>query len=148
MSLKETLAQCRAADDYTALVSSVPYARLLGIGCIKTGDEVIFTLPALQDNIGNPTLPAIHGGVLGGFIEHAAILQVILAMDEPGFPKVVDLSIDYLSAGHYRNSFAECRILRMGRRIANVAVIVWQTSKAEPVASARAHLLLGDLANV
>lgn len=142
MNLKDTLAQCRAADDYSALVSAVPYAKLLGIGCIKTGDEVIFTLPALRDNIGNPTLPAIHGGVLGGFIEHSAILQVIMAMEEPHFPKVVDLSLDYLSAGHFRDSFAECRILRMGRRLANVSVLVWQTSKNEPVASARAHLLL------
>ncbi|HVL02794.1 MAG TPA: PaaI family thioesterase [Dongiaceae bacterium] len=142
MSLKDTLAQCRASNDYSALVGAVPYARLLGIGCIKIGDDVVFTLPALQDNIGNPTLPAIHGGVLGGFIEHAAILQVIMAMDEPRFPKVVDLSLDYLSAGHYRDSFAEARIMRMGRRLANVSVLVWQTSKDEPVASARAHLLL------
>jgi acyl-coenzyme A thioesterase PaaI-like protein len=142
MSLKETLEQCRANNDFTPLVSAVPYARLLGIGCMKAGDEVIFTLPAKQDNIGNPTLPAIHGGVLGGFIEHAAILQVMMAMEEPRFPKVVDLSIDYLSAGHFRDSFAQCTILRMGRRLANVQVSVWQTSKSEPVATARAHLLL------
>ncbi|MFZ5605123.1 MAG: PaaI family thioesterase [Pseudomonadota bacterium] len=142
MSLKDTLAQCRTSNDYSALVGAVPYARLLGIGCIKIGDDVVFTLPALRDNIGNPTLPAIHGGVLGGFIEHSAILQVIMAMEEPRFPKVVDLSLDYLSAGHFRDSFAECRILRMGRRLANVSVLVWQTSKNEPVASARAHLLL------
>lgn len=142
MNLQEILTRCRETNDYADLVSAVPYAKLLGIGCVMAGDEVIFTLPALQDNIGNPTLPAIHGGVLGGFIEHAAILQVMLAMEEPRFPKVVDLSIDYLSAGHYRDSFAECRILRMGRRLANVTVMVWQAKKSEPVASARAHLLL------
>lgn len=142
MSLKETLQQCRDNNDFTPLVSAVPYARLLGIGCIKIGNDVVFTLPAQKNNIGNPTLPAIHGGVLGGFIEHAAILQVIMAMDEPRFPKVVDLSIDYLSAGHFRDSFAECTILRMGRRLANVQVVIWQTSKSEPVATARAHLLL------
>lgn len=142
MSLKETLQQCRDNNDFIPLVSAVPYARLLGIGCIKIGNDVVFTLPAQKDNIGNPTLPAIHGGVLGGFIEHAAILQVIMAMEEPRFPKVVDLSIDYLSAGHFRDSYAECRILRMGRRLANVQIVIWQTSKSEPVATARAHLLL------
>lgn len=142
MTLKDVLQRCREANDYSALVGAVPYARLLGIGCMKAGEELVFTLPALQDNIGNPTLPAIHGGVLGGFIEHSAILRVMMAMEEPRFPKVVDLSIDYLSAGHFRDSFAECRILRMGRRLANVSVIVWQTSRNEPVASARAHLLL------
>lgn len=142
LSLKETLDKCRESNDFTPLVGAVPYARLLGIGCIKIGNDVVFTLPAQKDNIGNPTLPAIHGGVLGGFIEHAAILQVIMAMEEPRFPKVVDLSIDYLSAGHFRDSFAECKILRMGRRLANVQMVIWQTSKSEPVATARAHLLL------
>lgn len=142
MSLKDILQQCRDNNDFTPLVGAVPYARLLGISCIKIGNDVVFTLPAQKDNIGNPTLPAIHGGVLGGFIEHAAILQVIMAMEEPRFPKVVDLSIDYLSAGHFRDSYAECRILRMGRRLANVQMVIWQTSKSEPVATARAHLLL------
>lgn len=142
MTLKETLRQCQESNDYSPLVSAVPYARLLGIGCIKIGNDMVFTLPAQKDNIGNPTLPAIHGGVLGGFIEHAAILQVIMAMEEPRFPKVVDLSIDYLSAGHFRDTFGECKILRMGRRLANVQMLIWQTSKDEPVATARAHLLL------
>lgn len=142
MTLKETLRQCQESNDYSPLVSAVPYARLLGIGCIKIDNDMVFTLPAQKDNIGNPTLPAIHGGVLGGFIEHAAILQVIMAMEEPRFPKVVDLSIDYLSAGHFRDTFGECKILRMGRRLANVQMLIWQTSKDEPVATARAHLLL------
>ena len=142
MNLQDILARCRENNDYSELVSAVPYAKLLGIGCMMAGDEVIYTLPAQKDNIGNPTLPAIHGGVLGGFIEHAAILQVMLSMAEPRFPKVVDLSIDYLSAGHFRDTFAECQILRMGRRLANVSVMVWQAKKSEPVASARAHLLL------
>lgn len=142
IDLKETLRQCREQNDFTPLVGAVPYARLLGISCIQIGNDVIFTLPAREDNIGNPTLPAIHGGVLGGFIEHSAILQVIMAMEEPRFPKVVDLSIDYLSAALFRDTFAECRILRMGRRLANVQVMVWQTSRNDLVASARAHLLL------
>lgn len=142
MNLKETLQQCRQNNDFAPLVGAVPYARLLGIGCIKIGNDMVFTLPAQKDNIGNPTLPAIHGGVLGGFIEHAAILQVIMAMEEPCFPKVVDLSIDYLSAGHFRDSYAECKILRMGRRLANVQMLIWQNSRNEPVATARAHLLL------
>lgn len=142
MSLINIVEKCLNRNDYTPLIESVPYAKLLGISCVRAGDEVIFTLPAKEDNIGNPTLPAIHGGVLGGFIEHAAVLQVILKMEEPKFPKVIDLSIDYLSAGLFKDTFAEVKILRIGRRMANVSVTVWQTLKSKPIATARAHLLL------
>lgn len=142
MNLKSILLQCRESNDFETLVNAVPYARTIGMSCMKAGEEVIFTLPANENNIGNPTLPAIHGGVLGGFIEQAAILQILMLMDTPRFPKVVDLSIDYLSAGLFRDTFAECSVLRMGRRIANVSVVVWQSKKEEPVATARAHLLL------
>lgn len=142
MNLEAIIQECKDANDYHTLVQAIPYARTIGMTCIRAGDEVIFTLPALKQNIGNPTLPAIHGGVLGGFIEQSAILQILMLMKEPNFPKVIDLSIDYLSAGHFQESYSESTVLRMGRRIANVSTIVWQKKKAEPIATARVHLLL------
>ena len=142
MSISDIVHQCRESNDYATLVDAIPYARTIGMACLRAGEEVIFTLPANKSNIGNPTLPAIHGGVLGGFIEQSAQLYLLMVMETPSFPKVVDLSIDYLSAGLFRDTFAECHVLRMGRRIANVAVTVWQTKKDEPIATARAHLLL------
>jgi acyl-coenzyme A thioesterase PaaI-like protein len=136
------LAECRASGDFSALIEGVPYARLIGIECEKRGDEVMFVLPPRESNIGNPTLPALHGGLIGGFIEHSAILHLLMFSETPRYPRVVDLSIDYLSAGHFRPTYAECRILRLGRRVANVAVEVWQTSRRQPIATGRAHLLL------
>ena len=87
---------------------------------------------------------AVSGFVfsLGGFIEQSAILFVLMIAEQPKFPKVVDLSIDYLSAGHYRDSFAQCRALRVGRRLANIQVSAWQDKKEQPIATARANLLL------
>ena len=142
MDIKSIVQECRDSNNFDVLVNWVPYARTIGMGCMKAGDEIIFTLPANEDNIGNPTLPAIHGGVLGGFIEQSAILFVLMIAEQPKFPKVVDLSIDYLSAGHYRDSFAQCRALRVGRRLANIQVSAWQDKKEQPIATARANLLL------
>ena len=142
MSLLEVVQHCRETNNYDSLINKVPYAETIGVRCFSAGEEIIFHLPKKESNIGNPTLPAIHGGVLGGFVEHSALLYVLLKMEEPSFPKIIDLSIDYLSAGHYRDTYAECAILRMGRRLANVSVNVWQTSKMQPVCTARAHLLL------
>lgn len=142
MDLTQILQKCREDDDYTPFIAEVPYAKLIGVTCQRAGDEFTFILPKKESNIGNPTLPAIHGGVLGAFVEHAALLQVILAMEEPHFPRIIDLSIDYLSAGLYRDTFARVDILRMGRRLANVSVTAWQTQRTRPVVTARAHLLL------
>ena len=142
MNLDAIISECKQANDYETLIRAIPYARTIGMRCLRAGDEVIFTLPARKENIGNPTLPAIHGGVLGGFIEQSAIIRILMLLEKPNFPKVIDLSIDYLSAGHFQETYAECVVLRMGRRIANVSVSVWQTQKAKPIATARVHLLL------
>lgn len=142
MKIVDVVKKSRETNDYDSLIDSIPYAKTIGMSCMKAGDEVIFTLPANERNIGNPTLPSIHGGVLGGFIEQSAQLHLLMLMETPVIPKVVDVSIDYLSAGLFRDTFAECRVLRLGRRIANISVVVWQAKKEEPIATARAHLLL------
>ncbi|CBL45170.1 Thioesterase superfamily [gamma proteobacterium HdN1] len=142
MSWEAVLKVCHEKGDFQPFIEKIPYARLLGIQVVRMGEEILFKLPAKESNIGNPTLPAIHGGVLGGFVEHAAIVHVMMLREHASFPRIIDLSIDYLSAGHFRDTYAECRILRLGRRIANVSVDAWQTSRARPIATARAHMLL------
>ncbi|MBG6288704.1 MULTISPECIES: PaaI family thioesterase [Pseudomonas] len=135
-------AMVRAAHeskDYDPLIDAIPYARLLGIRCLRLGDDAIFHLPANPDNIGNPTLPALHGGVIAGFMEHSALLHLLMFMGIPHMPKIIDFSIDYLRAGHFRDTYAQCQVWRQGRRVANVAITAWQTTRTEPIATARAH---------
>ncbi|SDH81691.1 PaaI family thioesterase [Pseudomonas panipatensis] len=138
-SIEELLRLAKQNSDYSALLDRVPYARLLGMRCLNLGDEVFFHLPANPDNIGNPTLPALHGGVIAGFMEHSAMLHLLMFMGVPQLPKIIDFSIDYLRAGHFRDTYAQCQVWRQGRRVANVAITAWQTNRAEPIATARAH---------
>ena len=62
--LLELVKKAHASADYQPLVDLIPYARVLGVQCECYGEEIIFRLPANADNIGNPTIPAIHGGVI------------------------------------------------------------------------------------
>lgn len=128
--------------DFISLTEHIPYARLIGISCIPIGDNFIFKLPQKQDNLGNPTLPAIHGGVIGGFMETAGILHVMMNTGIEKVPKVVDFSIDYLRPGRDCDSFVRCEVIRQGRKIANALITAWQTRENEPIAIARAHFLL------
>lgn len=142
MDLQKIVAECRQKNEYSALFDQIPYAKFLGIDCQLAGDEVIFRLQQRKTNIGNPTLPAIHGGVIAGFMEHSAIVHLLIFMEQPKFPKVIDFSIDYLRAGHFRDTYSECQVCRQGRRIANVSISAWQTRRSEPIATARAQMLL------
>lgn len=143
-NLNEWVRQAHESNNYDPLLQMVPYARLIGIQCLRLGDEMVFRLPSNQDNIGNPTLPALHGGVIAGFMEHAAMLHLLMFMGSPHLPKIIDFSIDYLRAGLYRDTFAACQVWRQGRRVANVSVTAWQTNQAEPIATARCHFKVDE----
>ncbi|MHC8306580.1 PaaI family thioesterase [Pseudomonas sp. PB3P13] len=143
-TFNEQLQQTHAQGDYAPLLQLIPYAGLLGVECSRVGDELLFRLPANKDNIGNPLLPAIHGGVIAGFMELSAALHLLISTGSPGVPKIIDFSLDYLRAGQFRDTWARCQVCRQGRRVANVAVTAWQSVESEPIATARAHFKIQE----
>lgn len=142
MTFTEVIATAQQQGDFTELVNSIPYAQFIGLRFQRMGQDVLFHLPKNADNIGNPILPAIHGGVIGGFMELAASLHLLMTMDTAAMPKMIDFSLDYLRAGRHQDTFAECQVWRQGSRVANVAITAWQTTRDQPIATARAHFLL------
>lgn len=140
--LQQRVEQALATGVYGPLVEAVPYASMLGMEVEQHGEEILFSLPTNRDLIGNPVLPAIHGGVIAGFMEHAAVIHLMIFMKSAAFPKIIDFSIDYLRAGLHRDTFATCQVWRQGRRVGNVAITAWQTRSSEPIATARAHFKL------
>lgn len=143
-NFKEQLQQAHELGDYASLLHMIPYARLIGVECSRVEDELLFRLPANKDNIGNPLLPAIHGGVIAGFMELSAALHLLIFTGSPGVPKIIDFSLDYLRAGQFRDTWARCLVCRQGRRVANVAITAWQNSESEPIATARAHFKIEE----
>lgn len=144
MTLQDVAQAAHQSADYRELIEQIPYARHLGLQCRRFGSDVIFILPKNDANLGNPILPAIHGGVIGGFVELSASLHLIMFNEAPRLPRIVDFSIDYLRAGLHRETYAECRVTRQGSRVANVMITAWQKSRQEPIALGRGHFLLGD----
>ncbi|MBF8701033.1 MULTISPECIES: PaaI family thioesterase [Pseudomonas] len=137
--VRQQLNAAHAEGDYRPLLALIPYAGLIGIECEREGDDLLFRLPASQDNIGNPLLPAIHGGVIAGFMELSAALYLLIFSESASIPKIIDFSIDYLRAGHFRDTYAQCQLWRQGRRVTNVAITAWQGDRQAPIATARAH---------
>lgn len=57
-----------------------------------------------------------------GLQVHDAMLHLLMFMGIPHLPKIIDFSIDYLRAGHYRDTYVQCLVWRQARRVANVAI--------------------------
>lgn len=142
MKLSDLVKREPSADTLALWLQKIPYAAYLGIRADIMGNNLLFVLPADEKLIGNPTLPAIHGGVVGAFMEQAAALHLIARMQEPVLPKTVNFSLDYLRPARMRSTFASCVLTRQGKHIANIGITAWQEQPEKPVATARAHFLL------
>lgn len=129
-------------SDLDAILARIPYARFLGVRMELHGDEMTAVLPYAERLIGNPTLPALHGGVIGAFMEMTAVLQLSIVEAQMRQPRPVDVSIDYLRSGRPQDTYARALIKKVGRRIANVQVEAWQEARAAPIAALHGHFLL------
>ena len=98
--------------------TTIPYVDYLGIRRAGGADPLLFRMPHQDKLIGNPMLPALHGGVIAGFAETAATLHLIRTLRGAKFPKSIDFSIDYLRSGRPEETFADCEIVRIGARVA------------------------------
>ena len=148
-----------------ALVEGVPYIGFLGIEFDRRGDELTAVLPFDEKLIGNPMLPALHGGVTAAFLEVAAIIELGWAtlwedieagridlsrtgeVQLPRLPKTIDFSVDYLRSGLPRDAYARARVNRSGRRYASVHVEAWQDNRSRLFAQATGHFLMPALDN-
>ena len=128
--------------DFTDVLAQSPYARLLGVELREGADGPLFLLPFQPHNIGNDGLPALHGGVIGGFLETAALLHLLWLRESVDLARTVDFSIDYLRTGKPEAMWARCSVTKQGKRVAKVLMTAWQESEDKPVAVARAHFLL------
>lgn len=142
MQLLERAASAGKKPDPAALIAHIPYCAHLGISAALEGDSVVLTMPFSPHLIGNPMIPALHGGVIGSLLETAALAQVIFETSAVKLPKPVDITVDYLRTGRAVASYASATIRKQGRRVVNVHAEMWQEDRAKPVAGLRGHFLL------
>ena len=148
-----------------ALLASIPYIQFLGIQFDRRGDELTAVMPYHEKLVGNPMLPALHGGATAAFLEVAAVIELgwtglwkrvetgtltpeaIAQGDLIKIPKTIDFSVDYLRSGLPRDAYARARVNRSGRRYASVYVEAWQDNRSRIFAQATGHFLMPDSDN-
>jgi uncharacterized protein (TIGR00369 family) len=142
MTLLEEMTAAKASHDYQRLVDLIPYAGFLGLRAAMHGDELITTMRYGDHLIGNPALPALHGGTLGALLESAAIFELVCRAETVVLPRTITLTIDYLRSGAPVDTHARGVVTRQGRRVTNVRMEAWQADRSAPVATAHAVFLV------
>lgn len=142
MTLIAKVNEAREKNDWGLLVQNIPYAHFLGLRLDVKGDELTCVMPFKDALVGNPVLPALHGGSVGGFMECAAIFHLLWQRETVSVPKTIDFSIDYLRSPRAVETYARAIMVKMGSRIANLRVEAWQTDRYKPVATAHGNFLL------
>ena len=143
-----------------ALIDGVPYIQFLGISFERRGDELTGVLHFDEKLIGNPILPALHGGVTAAFLEVTSIITLSwehlwplveageLSPEEmvrdrmPRLPKTIGFTVDYLRSGLPREAYARATINRAGRRYASVRAEAWQDNRNKLFAEASGRFLM------
>ena len=123
------------------------YAGALGISVAETTAEgaPVLTLAFTHDLEGRPG--AWHGGAIAGLIEtagYAALRAECAAQGRDPLLKPINITVQYLSTGRPQTSFARARIVRLGRRNANLAVEAWQDDPRKPIATAVMNILMAE----
>lgn len=125
-----------------ALLSRIPYVKVLGVKPLLMGNELTMIMPFSQSIIGNPVLPALHGGAVSAFMELTAITQLLTISGSTKPVKPIGVNIDYLRRGKPQDTFARAVVARQGSRVANVRVRAWQESFDEPISALHGHFML------
>jgi uncharacterized protein (TIGR00369 family) len=128
-----------APEDSTSPFVNSPFARCLGI---RIGEHDTLVMPFSPKIIGNPVLPAIHGGMTGAFLETTAIVGVTRELGVAATPKPIGLTINYLRSGRALDSYARVSIVKQGRRVVAFEAQAWQDDPSKPIASAFGHFML------
>lgn len=138
----ESLNRAHAEGDWQGLLDSIPYSAHLGAKVEDSDGELCLRMPFRGDLVGNPALGALHGGVIGAFLETTAVMTLLWRLRSPILPKTVTITVDYLRSARHEDLLAAGEVTRLGRRVASVRVVAWSRQRTRPVGEARAHFLV------
>ena len=115
-----------------ALVASSGFGAKLGEMIDVSEDGALWTLSPRPELVGNPLLPALHGGAVTAFLELACSVAVARRLERSILPRLISLNVQFLTPIRLRNMMARPDVRRIGRRVAVVHIEAWQDNPGIP----------------
>jgi uncharacterized protein (TIGR00369 family) len=98
--------------------SSIPFNKLLGMRCLEIRDGLArVELPYRPELLGNPEIPALHGGAISSTLDTTGGLAVWTQAGPHDRVFTIDLRVDFLRPGRAEALIAVARVVRLGHRV-------------------------------
>lgn len=96
----------------------IPFNNLLGLRClgIEAG-RVRVELPFRPELVGNPEIPALHGGAISSTLDTTGGLAVWSQAGPRDRVSTIDLRVDFLRPGRAEPLIAVAKVVRLGNRV-------------------------------
>lgn len=111
------------------VMNSVPFNAHLGLEVLEVKEGFArLRLPFRPEFVGDPTRPALHGGVLSAMLDTvggAAAWSMVTLSERIS---TIDLRVDYLLPARLETVIAEGRVIRHGRRLSVVTMRAYHES--------------------
>ncbi len=149
--LETLLREAVQRRDPNHALAAIPYASFLNVSVRLQGEACLVRMGFTPAHIGNPDIPALHGGTVGALLECTSLTEMMWqrAMspdteEEARYtlPRIVNLSVDYMRSGKPEDTYSVAQVTRMGRRMASLHVEAWQSERNKPIATGVVHLQL------
>ena len=126
-------------------VALLPYADFLGIRIEGERDGAPLLVMPFSEGLLN-LQGGIHGGAISGLLEIAATAAIDATLEEGEDPrsvfKPITVTVDFMRPGLPADVYACGEVVRVGGRVANVAVTAWQDDSDRVIAAARMNLAI------
>jgi len=141
--LLQLIRHARDTGNWEQVASLIPYSAVMGFELVEgDGGQPLGVMRFRPQLVGNPAIPALHGGAIGSLLESTAASLVLWKTDAVAIPKTVSITMDYFRPAKALDTYCSGRVTRLGRRVVNVRVEAWQDDRDKPVAAANATFLL------
>lgn len=126
------------------VIDRLPFARSLGIVIEEADGKQLTRMPYAAHVVGNPKVPALHGGALASLMQIAATAELIRATGATKVPQMFSITAEYLRSAMLEDTIASATVISRSRRFANLRVELRQASSERAIAVATVQFRLVD----
>jgi uncharacterized protein (TIGR00369 family) len=132
-----------------AMTAASPYAQAMAAELVEVEPgRALLRLPYQDAFIGDPDTGVIAGGVVTALLDQTCGYAVWSALDEFSPIATLDLRIDYMRPARPREALqAQAECYKLGKAIAFVRGLAFETDPADPVAAAQGVFVLTGKTN-
>ena len=121
-------------------VAGIPFNSFVGLELLEIErGRALARIKFRPELIGDPTRPALHGGVISMLVDTIGGAAVFSVTDPGDRVATIDLRVDYLLPGREADVYAEAVLIRVGNRVGVASMRCWQpeTPGEDPIAVAK-----------